>query len=343
MRIWLNNLKSVVVMLIIIAVAQNLAASPLDLIKNLFKKRKDVAPMVEIDKSNVELVTIVQSSSYNQLLPAISRDSKKIAYVTYAFSKGKNADIAAVDVKGASPAVVTTSSQDELYPTWAEGSLWLVYTRVEGKITTLYKKNMETSWESPLYIKLPSGAQLIPYMIKFSKKGFDGPAVIVGKMKEFKAKRFKKDMFKYKKWNNDEVWFLPSLNDVPRKIGPGRDADISPDGRYVVYTIFEPDMKTSGIYIWDSQTMTTRSLTSGYRDATPAFSPDGEEIVFARWEGDNWNLWKMRIDGSNQTRLTVSKSDELYPSWGLGGWIYFQSDALNKGKKWDIWKLKIRR
>jgi Tol biopolymer transport system component len=54
-------------------------------------------------------------------------------------------------------------------------------------------------------------------------------------------------------------------------------------------------------------------------DAFPAWSPNGERIVFATDRDRNWELYTMDPDGSEQRRLTNTPEDEAMPAWSQDG------------------------
>ncbi|MBK9055699.1 MAG: PD40 domain-containing protein [Chloroflexi bacterium] len=53
--------------------------------------------------------------------------------------------------------------------------------------------------------------------------------------------------------------------------------------------------------------------TSG--DYTPAWSPDGQRIVFVSERDGNAELYVMNADGSNLIRLTYTAAAEQSPDW----------------------------
>ena len=63
-----------------------------------------------------------------------------------------------------------------------------------------------------------------------------------------------------------------------------------------------------------------RITTSDHNESYPAFSPDGAYIAYARYQENNWELYRVRVDGSDQTRLTGdSNYDDLMPAWSPDG------------------------
>lgn len=79
---------------------------------------------------------------------------------------------------------------------------------------------------------------------------------------------------------------------------------ISPEGDYEIYT-----MKPDGTGL--------EQLTFNATDEQlPAFSPDGEEIVFESNRDGNREIYKMDANGTQQTRLINKAAFDLGPDWG---------------------------
>lgn len=91
----------------------------------------------------------------------------------------------------------------------------------------------------------------------------------------------------------------------------------SPDGKFLVYTTKGEGHAGSHILMRSLDGRRVQQLTFGSSasDSTPSFSPDGEDIAFARahrhrpysmggWTWDNYDIYIMKRDGSDQHRLT---------------------------------------
>jgi TolB protein len=50
-------------------------------------------------------------------------------------------------------------------------------------------------------------------------------------------------------------------------------------------------------------------------DELPAYSPDGERIAFSTDRDGNYEVYKMRADGSNPTNLTNKPALDYEPTW----------------------------
>jgi Tol biopolymer transport system component len=87
----------------------------------------------------------------------------------------------------------------------------------------------------------------------------------------------------------------------------------SPDGSKLVFS--RDDGRGSVLVVRDLGDATETVLTDGHVDDGPAWSPDGTLIAFNRapLEGGGFDVWAVRPDGSEPTRLT--RDGGFNPSW----------------------------
>lgn len=108
--------------------------------------------------------------------------------------------------------------------------------------------------------------------------------------------------------------------------GPHIDPAFSPDGEHIAFglgglvDVEEPARKES-LYVVKTDGSDRRRVTDGrHFDLHPAFSPDGERLVFVRgkianaWSGGRSELFAVNADGSGLEQLTNEGDDVTYSS-----------------------------
>lgn len=99
---------------------------------------------------------------------------------------------------------------------------------------------------------------------------------------------------------------------------------ISPDGKFVAYTIATPMMDgeksefLSQVWVATTDANANRQYTFADKSSTePTFSPDGRYLAFlsSRGTDDRNQVWLLRYDGGEAEQLTSSKSGVLSYRW----------------------------
>src|SRR5213076_356137 len=113
----------------------------------------------------------------------------------------------------------------------------------------------------------------------------------------------------------------------------------SPDGRYFAIAAKRKDRDDLVILDVkkDEEVRRIRVPLNGL--TTPAWSPDGKQLVFTGYDGGLSDLFVVNADGSNLRRLTNDKYADLEPSWSADGkTIAFATD---RGAATDFNALKF--
>ena len=109
----------------------------------------------------------------------------------------------------------------------------------------------------------------------------------------------------------------------------------------IVFTSHRDEGGGGEVYVMDSDGGDqTRLTNNAARDITPAWSPDGSQVVFAsdRDEGgDNFEIYVMDADGGNQTRLTNTAVPEIDPEWSPDGTKIAFASQPESGVQNDIY------
>jgi TolB protein len=83
-------------------------------------------------------------------------------------------------------------------------------------------------------------------------------------------------------------------------------------------------------------------LTSDPKDASPVWSPDGEQVAFVHRQHDHWEIYIVDLTTGRQTRLTDtlaladgSVANSVSPAWSPdGNYLAFLTDRAGE---WEIW------
>lgn len=127
------------------------------------------------------------------------------------------------------------------------------------------------------------------------------------------------------------------------RLTPHRSLNIapawSPDSRHIAYTSYTsgfPDIVLQSVYEARAATRPARG-TSAVQNFLPAFSPDGTRIAYASSRdtaekgGRNFEIYTVRVDGTDQRRLTFHPGSDNSPTWSPNGQqIAFTSDRAGQ-------------
>ena len=91
-----------------------------------------------------------------------------------------------------------------------------------------------------------------------------------------------------------------------------RDPKISPDGKKIAFT------SLNRLYVANRDGSNPTRLTQNeFTEAMPAWSPDGNFIVFVTWEGESGHIYKVAATGGTPTKLTNENGYYVNPVWDM--------------------------
>jgi Tol biopolymer transport system component len=110
-------------------------------------------------------------------------------------------------------------------------------------------------------------------------------------------------------------------------------ADISPDGRWLLY---DSDLGgNADLYRMALPSGTPERLTTDSSDDFfPDISPDGREIAFHSWRGGSRDIYVLPLDGGPIQRVSSSPRQEAMASWSPDGTRLTFCDFTGRGGIW---------
>jgi dipeptidyl aminopeptidase/acylaminoacyl peptidase len=117
------------------------------------------------------------------------------------------------------------------------------------------------------------------------------------------------------------------------------DARLSPDSKTIVYVTQvndkENEKSKTHLRLASVEDGSTRRLTSGDKDRSPRWSPDGKKVAFVSDRSGTSQIWVIDLGGGEAYRLPTKQSVQSEPIWSPDGKrIYFASNAFSKPSDW---------
>lgn len=94
------------------------------------------------------------------------------------------------------------------------------------------------------------------------------------------------------------------------------------------------------IWIIDTGSKIQSILKENYYDNyNPVFNPEGTKVAFVLETDGSKDIWVMNADGTGTTQLTFSDKEEMDPAWSPDGKSIAYSS--NKAGEFNIWKMEL--
>jgi len=117
---------------------------------------------------------------------------------------------------------------------------------------------------------------------------------------------------------------------------------LSPDGTRIVLDSFDPEAKTSDIWLYDLvRQISTRFTFERSDDDYPVWSPDGKRVVFGSDREGNLDLFVKSSNGTESEQLLLKSIAPKYPDdWSPDGRYIIYQTFVSK-TYWDLWILPL--
>lgn len=236
-------------------------------------------------------------------------------------AKGAFKQIYISDFDGSNPVQITSAKAPHLSPAWSPDGRTVTFTSYEDGNPDLFSYDVASGKKRKL-----SGRKGLNSGSNWAKNG--KIVAFTGSVE-----------------GDADIYVIEPDGSKPRALirGSGLDVDptFSPDGKWMAFVsgrfgnphIFRAELK------WEGDTslrvVADKRLTyAGWYNATPAWSPESDKLVFAGYDRDidRFDLFMMSPDGTSLERLTIRSGDNERPSWSPNGQLVAFQSNRTKGR-----------
>jgi TolB protein len=194
--------------------------------------------------------------------------------------------------------ITKSPDSEERYPAWHPNGKQVIFTsnREDGKTYNYYIANLDGSKLKKI-TALPAGS--VAYWGAFTADG---------------------KWIYFNEGNTSRIFRVKPDGTQQEEVTDGRDANISPDGKELVFT--QKGQKEWGVWIMDSDGKNRKQIIPNESEIggiAPVWSPDGKRVAFSMQAGETAEIYSCNADGSDLKQLTALKQISSSPSYTPDG------------------------
>jgi TolB protein len=187
---------------------------------------------------------------------------------------------------------------EERYPAWHPDGKHVIFTsnREDGSTFNYYISAKDGSGVKKI-TSLPAGS--VAYWGSFTSDG---------------------KWIYFNEGNSSKIYRVRTDGTQQEEVTEGRDANISPDGRRLVYT--QQGSKSWGVWVMDSDGSNRKQIIpeeSEIGGIAPVWSPDGKRVAFSMQAGEMAEIFSCNADGSDLRQLTRLNQISSSPAYSPDG------------------------
>jgi TolB protein len=194
--------------------------------------------------------------------------------------------------------ITKAPNSEERYPEWHPNGKQVIFTsnREDGKTYNYYIANLDGSNLKKIS-DLPKGS--VAYWASFTSDG---------------------KWIYFNEGNSSRIYRVKPDGTQQEGVTDGRDANISPDGKKLVFT--QKGKKDWGVWTMDSNGENRKqiiAIESEIGGIAPVWSPDGKRVAFSMQVGETAEIFSCNTDGSNLKQLTEIQQISSSPAYSPNG------------------------